>query len=156
MIDPFLTALTEFGLITGVARSSAIYVLVSAGHVLGIGLLIGPIALVDLRLLGLLRGLDLSAITILRREAMLGVLLVMVTGVLLFSAKPFEYAGNPAMQVKLTTVAAGLTNAVSFEWQARRVGLANALTGLPAALFGAASLILWLCALLLGRWIAFV
>ncbi len=156
MIDHLLHALALLGLVTGVARSSVIYAVTSATHVFGIALLLGPIALVDLRLLGRLRGLDLAALAILRRAAMLGVLLLVVTGVLLFAAKPVEYAANPAMQIKLLVLTAGLGNALGFEWQVRRVGLALAISGRSATLAGGASLILWLCVLLLGRWIAFV
>jgi hypothetical protein len=155
MIEALLQSLAALGLATGVARSSVVYALVSASHVLGIALLLGPIALVDLRLLGLLRGLDLAAVAILRRAAMQGVVLLLVTGVVLFSAKPLEYAANAAMQVKLLVIAAGLANALSFEWSVRRTSLAAALSGMRAPLIGAASLILWLGALLLGRWIAF-
>jgi hypothetical protein len=156
MIDALLHALAVLGLMTGVTHSSIIYAVTSATHVLGIALLLGPIALVDLRLLGLLRRLDLAALAILRHAATLGVLLLVVTGVLLFAAKPVEYAANPAMQIKLLVIAAGLGNALGFEWQARRVGLALAISGRSATLAGGASLILWLSALLLGRWIAFV
>lgn len=156
MLDLAMLQMTAIGLATGVARSSVIYALVSASHVLGIALLMGPIMLVDLRLLGALRALDLAALAILRRAAMFGVLIVLPSGALLFAAKPIEYAANPAMQMKLIVAAAGLLNALAFEWRARRVGLANAVTGLRAAVMGAGSLVLWLTALLLGRWIAFV
>jgi hypothetical protein len=156
MIDQVLQALAALGLMTGIARSSVVYALVSASHVLGIALLLGPIALVDLRLLGLLRRLDLAALAILRRAAMLGVIIVLPTGLLLFSAKPLEYAANPAMQLKLLVVGVGLLNALVFEWTARRHGLAAATSGRSARLMGIASIMLWLAALLLGRWIAFV
>lgn len=156
MLDALLQTLLSLGIATGVARSATVYVLVSAAHVLGIALLLGPIALVDLRLAGLLRSLDLAALAVLRRTAMFGVVLLLVTGVLLFSAKPLDYAANPAMRLKLLVITSGLANALAFEWQARRVGLAAAISGHSAGLMGAVSLVLWLSALLLGRWIAFV
>ncbi len=87
MID-FLVSL---GLASGVARGALPYAATSAAHVLGIALLIGPILLVDLRLIGWLKGLDLPALALLRRTAALGLLLAMLAGLLLLSAKPAEY-----------------------------------------------------------------
>lgn len=156
MIQQVLHELTALGLATGVARSSMVYALVSACHVLGIALLLGPIILVDVRLLGGLRGLDLDAIVILRRTAKVGVGLLLITGVLLFSSKPAEYLANPAMQLKLLVIGTGLANALAFEGRARHAGLSAAMSDKAARLMGAASITAWLLALLLGRWIAFV
>lgn len=147
--------LAELGLASGVARSSAVYALVSAGHVLGIALLLGPILLVDLRLLGLLRALDAEAVRLLRAAARTGLALAVAMGVLLLSAKPMEYAANPVIWAKLAVVAAGIANALLFELAVWRKGLPALLHGAGRA-SAAASIGLWLSALLLGRWIAFV
>lgn len=145
-----LDLLAAIGLATGVARSAAVYALISAGHVLGIALLIGPVLLADLRLLGWLRGIDASALLVLRRTARLGAGLALATGLLLLSARPHEYAGNAIVWLKLMVVAAALANAALFEWRAAR------LDGTPPGGCAAAlSIALWLAALMLGRWIAF-
>jgi hypothetical protein len=146
--------LTALGLASGVARSSAVYALVSASHILGVALLVGPILLVDLRLLGLLSSLDDGAIRTLRRAAMLGVVLALSAGALLLSAKPADYAANRVVWAKLAVVAAGLANALAFEWRVRRSGIDAMLAG-AGRRFAAISIMAWLAALLLGRWIAF-
>lgn len=147
---PLLDALAWLGLASGVARSSVAYALVSASHVLGIALLIGPIALADLSMLGLVRGFGREGVATLRKAARLGLALAAATGLLLISTKPFEYAANPALQAKLVVIALGVANAVAFEWRWRqgREAFCREAAG--------ASLACWLAALLLGRWIAFV
>lgn len=150
-----LRALEAFGLLSGVARSAPVYAAVSAGHIAGIALLAGPVLLVDLRLSGWLRALDGPALRVLRAAAALGAALTLGTGALLYTARPFEYAGNAAMQAKLLVVALALANALAFEWAARR----DAPTSRPghpyARAAGLVSLLLWPLALVLGRWVAF-
>jgi hypothetical protein len=155
MLSPAVDALTALGLATGVTRSATVYALVSAGHVLGIALLLGPILLVDLRMLGRLPSLDAAAVGVLRKTARIGGALAVLTGVLLLCAKPADYVANRVFIAKLLVVAAGLANALAFEWRVRRGGVA-ALLAHGGAGFAAASLAFWLAALLLGRWIAFV
>jgi hypothetical protein len=155
MLQAIIDALTQFGLATGVARSAAVYATVSAAHVLGIALLVGPILLVDLRLLGLLRALDAASVDVLRRTARIGLCVAVCAGFLLLSAKPGDYAANRIVWAKLVVVAAGIINALAFEWKVRHVGVGALLDG-GARGFAALSLALWISALLLGRWIAFV
>lgn len=154
MLQPLIDTLTYLGLATGVARSSVVYAAVSAAHVFGIALLLGPILLVDLRLLGLLRSLDAPSIAVLRGAARVGLALAVVAGFLLLSAKPGDYAGNAVVWAKLVVVSAGIVNALAFEWSARRVGVAALLEGGGRA-FALLSTGLWVAALVLGRWIAF-
>ncbi len=115
ILQPAIAWLAALGVNSGVARSAPVYALVSATHVLGIALLVGPILLADLRLAGLLRAIDAGALAVLRRTAMLGVALALTTGVLLLSAKPAEYAGNAVVWAKFAVIALALLNALRFE-----------------------------------------
>ncbi|MGL4243400.1 MAG: DUF2214 domain-containing protein [Beijerinckiaceae bacterium] len=153
-LQPAIDWLAALGLATGVQRSATVYALVSAAHVLGIALLFGPILLADLRLLGFLRTIDAPVIMALRRAAMLGTGLALAAGVLLLSAKPAEYAANRIVWAKFAVIALALANALRFEWMWRRNGAALLEDGGRAAAL--LSIALWLTALLLGRWIAFV
>lgn len=149
MQDGITAALVALGEAAGVNRSILVYGAISAAHVLGIALLVGPILLVNLRLAGLLAGLDARAVLILRRAAAAGVVLSVVTGVLLLSTRPAEYFANPVMLVKLGLVALGIAHALAFEWRYRQRSVARA----PVA--AAVSGLIWLSALALGRAIAF-
>jgi uncharacterized protein YacL len=156
MIDAALASLEAFGKASGLARSANIYAVTSAAHIMGLGLLFGSIAAIDLRLIGWARGLGAEALATLRRFAMAGLVLAVITGVLLASTKPFEYAANPFMLWKLAVLAAAIMNALAFElWSSRR-GVAQALADRAGRWFGAASLTLWLAVIVLGRMIAFV
>ncbi len=153
-VEPAIAVLAALGLATGVARSSALYALVSASHVLGIALLVGPILIVDARNAFGRPRMDPAALAVLRNVAIVGVLISAATGLLLFTARPAEYLANPAMLAKLAVVALAIVNALAFEWRASRHD--GELGGVAMRGMALASMVLWLSALLLGRWVAFV
>lgn len=127
-------------------RSGTAYLLVNAAHILGVGLLVGAILPLDLRLLGFFRGVPLNVLEpFLVRAAATGLALALVTGVWLFTVKPVEYLANEAFLIKGALLAAALVNIVL---RYRIAGFARA-----AAAF---SLLLWLGVLVAGRWIGFV
>ena len=77
--------------------SGTAWLLVDAAHILGVGLLVGAIVPLDLRLLGLFRALPLALIApLLSRTAAAGAALAFATGLWLFSMKPAEYLANSA------------------------------------------------------------
>lgn len=129
---------------------SLAYAAINALHIIGIALLFGPIAVWDWRVL---RGRGAAELELLRRTASIGAMLAIVTGACLFSVKPLEYATNAAFQYKLTSIAAALLNVAAAHLLARHDASA---TGTPTRVAAALSLALWLAAIGLGRWIAFV
>lgn len=130
--------------------NSLAYAAVNALHIIGIALLFGPIAVWDWRVM---RGRGAAELELLRRAAAIGAALAIVTGACLFSVKPLEYATNVAFQSKLGIVAAALLNVAVAHLLARHDARATATSTRVAA---ALSLTLWLAAIGLGRWIAFV
>lgn len=139
-------------------RSTIAYPLVNAAHILGIGLILGAILPLDLRLMGVFRGAPLPAIgPFLSRAAAVGVALALVTGALLFLVKPAEYLANPAFLAKLGLLVLALANVALIHLGA---GWRQAVTGRGVApalrLSAAASMLLWLGALVAGRWIGFL
>ncbi|MCR0984679.1 DUF2214 domain-containing protein [Roseomonas populi] len=156
-MDP-LAALSDWSVAAALRRSAVLYPLVNAAHILGIGLLIGAITALDLRVLGAFRAAPLAVFgPPLVRVAGAGVALAVGTGFLLFSVRPAEYAANPAFLLKLGLVGLGLVNVLALRLGS---GWRQALAGGPvgAAVRGGAvlSLLLWVGAVLAGRWIAFV
>jgi len=142
-----------------ILRSNAtLYLLVNAAHILGIGLLVGAILPLDLRLLGILRDGPLAVLVpFLVRVAATGLMLAILTGALLFSVKPAEYMANPTFLAKMTLLALGLVNILV---QHRNGGWSVAAQGGTASLvvrgLAALSFVLWLAVLVAGRWIGFV
>jgi hypothetical protein len=135
-----------------------LYLLVNAAHILGIGLVIGPILALDARLLGLARHIPIGAVgPFLAAVTKLGVGLAIVTGLALFSVQPANYAGNPALLIKLFILVLAIANAVSVD-RGRAWRRAIETNEIAAVLHwqAAASSILWIAVLIAGRWIGFV
>ena len=139
-------------------RSGMAYLVVNATHILGIGLLVGAILPLDLRLIGLLRGAPLAVLApFLTRAAAFGLALALLTGAWLFTVKPSEYAGNPAFLAKLALLALALGN-IALQHRGRALAEALATERVPLRVRASAfaSFTLWLAVLLAGRWIGFV
>jgi hypothetical protein len=153
-----LQALSEWPVAGALRRSAIAYPLVNAAHILAIGLVVGAIATLDLRLLGLFGRVPLTALAIpLSRVAAVGVLIAIMTGFLLFSVRPAAYAANPAFLTKVGLVALGVANALllrrSRGWRRAAEG---GTVGLGPRIGALVSLAVWCCAVVAGRWIAFV
>jgi hypothetical protein len=138
-------------------RSATLYLFANATHILGIGLLLGAILPLDLRLIGVLRKGPIAVLApFLVRVAATGLALAIVTGLLLFSVKPTEYAANPAFLTKLGLLAFGLAN-VGFQHRSR-TWLTLRQGGKPdtvVRVLAGLSFLTWLAALVAGRWIGF-
>ena len=134
------------------------YIIVNASHILGIGLILGAILPLDLRLMGAFRTVSLPVVgPFLSRAAMIGVILAVLTGLWLFSVAPGEYMTNRAFLIKAGLLVAALIN-IGFQHlnpafqRALRGGSLTTGVKLSAAL----SFTLWLSVLISGRWIGFL
>ena len=139
-------------------RSGTAYLLVNAAHIVGVGLLVGGILPLDLRLAGFFRGVPLATIgPFLSRSAAIGVVLALATGLWLFTVKPVEYLDNEAFLWKMALLALALANVV-VQHRSRHYRLALAGGDLHASvrLFACCSAVLWLAVLVAGRWIGFL
>ena len=150
----FLEAIGSWPGAAWLRQSATAYLFVNAAHILGIGLLLGSILPLDLRLLGFFRRFPIDVIrSFLARVAATGLGLAIATGLWLFSVKPAEYLANDAFRWKLALLAMALANVAFQHWRtsARPLALTPA-TRIRAAL----SLCLWVSALVAGRWIGFL
>lgn len=137
---------------TFLRRSIWAYPMVNALHILGLGALVTSALLMDARVLGMGKRLSVSdVITLLRPVAYGAVALAIITGALLFSVKPHEYAESPVFLTKMALLALALFNAAIFVVTARHTRPDAGLTRLMATL----SILLWLGVLGAGRLIAF-
>lgn len=139
-------------------RSATLYMLVNTAHILGIGLLVGSILPLDLRLMGVLKDGPIAVLApFLVRVAATGLAVAVLTGFLLFSVKPLEYAGNPAFLTKMGLLALGLANVVvQHRGAGWRVALSEEDTSATVKLLAGMSLAIWIGAVVAGRWIGFV
>lgn len=158
-LSTWFQPLADSALSAQLADSAWLFPAIESLHVLAIALVVGSIALVDLRLLGLVqRARPASAVI---RELLpwtwLAFAAAVPTGLLLFAAKPVGYADSNLFRFKLLAIALAGLNMLVFHLSTQR-RMADWDTGQPvmaARLAGALSLTLWLAVVLLGRWIGF-
>jgi hypothetical protein len=139
-----------------IAMAPLVYPTVSALHILGIALVFGSIVPVDLRLLKVFGPQFDAVLPFLVRSALFGFALAASTGVLLASIRIADYLDNPAFLTKMALLIAAGTNAMLLRRLSDHrdvVRMVGSLVGRCAAM---TSLSLWICAVLAGRWIAFV
>lgn len=128
------------------------YAAVNGIHVFGIALLVGAIVPLDLRLLGLWRGVPHTTLArVLVPVAATGLAIAVTAGLALFSVRAREYADIGFLQAKLALVAIGTIAALALH-SAHGLTLEGAGDRRLAA---ALSLCCWLGALACGRLIAF-
>lgn len=147
-------ALEESVLAQALRRSRWAYAGVNAAHILAIALLIGSVVPLNLRLLGLWRGISREAIVrVLAPVAASGLILALLTGPLLFTVRATEYSGVGFLQLKLIFIVVGILSTLNL-CRVHGFLLRNA----PRSrLVGHAilSMVCWLGALISGRLIAF-
>ncbi|MDO8909982.1 MAG: DUF2214 domain-containing protein [Pseudohongiella sp.] len=139
-------------------QSAWAYPLVNSLHILSIGLIVGAITTLDLRLLGVFREIPLAMLARpLVRVAQTGVVLTLLSGVLLFSVQPANYLSNSAFQIKLVLMSLAILNALIVHRLPQWQGALDNDRIHPVLVTGALlSLLLWILTILAGRWIAFV
>ena len=135
------------------------WVILETLHFIGLSILIGSLLVIDLRLMGLFKGLPLAATKQLLPWSLVGFAINLLTGILFFFGDPGRYTINIGFQIKfLLIILAGL-NAVWFKFAIDREmdnwDPHGATTG-SARVIGLASIGLWFGVLILGRLIPYV
>ena len=159
MTGPAWAAALEATALGAWMRSSGwAYPAVNLLHLLGLVLLVGSMVLLDLRLLGAGRRLPLPAVSaLLTPVAAAGLLIMLPSGALLFTADAGPLSVQPMLQLKLLWIALGLANALLFcGWWGGRLADWDARPPLLGRVQAAASLLIWLGVAAMGRLIAYV
>lgn len=138
------------------ARQSAwLYTIANLLHVLGAAMLVGAIAVLDVRLIaGSMQGIAATARTAIPLAAA-GLALQIPTGFILLAPEAVALGQNPAFYAKVLFIAAGLANIALYH---ARHGWGFDDGALPASarLTAWISLAAWIAALLAGRLIAYL
>ena len=146
-------ALEASGLGALMRESAVLYPLANITHILGLILFAGSIVMLDLRLIGLGRSLPAAAVArALSPTLFIGFLMMIASGVLLFTADARPLWGNPVMQIKAGLIVFGIANALIFRtlWNRRLPDWDDTAPGV-AKLQAAISLIAWLGVAVCGR-----
>jgi hypothetical protein len=159
--DPILKWLENTSIAQAIAEGENLFPWIEGVHVLAITLVVGSIAIVDLRLIGF-ASRD-HAVTRITKDVLpltwVAFVVAALSGGLLFASKAMTYGHNFFFQGKLILlVLAGLNMALFHVLVSRDVerwGSTPHTTPLPAKVAGACSLCLWVAVVAFGRWIGF-
>jgi hypothetical protein len=160
VLDAFLQSLQDTSVATAIREDESLFPWLEGAHVLALTLVIGSIAVVDLRLIGLTsrdRGVAQTMAAVLPITWSAFVCAV-ITGALLFSSNATTYGHNTCFQIKMALIAsAGINMGAYHLFLSRGVEAWNtaAVTPMRARIVGALSLCLWIAVVAFGRWIGF-
>jgi hypothetical protein len=158
-----LGALEASGLGQAMRQWLWLYPSVETVHIVGIGLLFGSIAVLDLRLLGLSRAISVRTLArhVLPWTAASFVLIV-PSGLMMFTAHAAEFIDSPVFVLKMGLIMAAGLNAALFHTMVFRtadVWDAEDMRKLPpppsARVSAALSLLIWISVIACGRLLAY-
>ncbi|MCC6071972.1 DUF6644 family protein [Massilia sp. GCM10020059] len=135
------------------------YPIVEIVHITGFAILVGSVAMFDLRVLGFARALPVQALgRHLLPWALAALALIVPAGLMMFSAHPHDFASNKVFQLKLALIGAAGVNAALFHagpW--RDAGAWNEGVQAPPLARAQAllSLAIWLAVISCGRLLAY-
>jgi len=142
-----------------IARSSWLFPFFETAHVLALTLVVGSVAMMDLRLLGIghreRRVSELTASLLPRTWAAFAV--AASCGLLLFSSRAVTYYENIPFRIKMCCLGLAALNMLFFHGVIER-DVASWDEGAPplrARIAGGVSLLLWVTIVATGRWIGF-
>jgi hypothetical protein len=144
-----LVALEGFWLAQAMKYSTWLYPTVETVHIWGVGMLFGSVVLMDLRVLGLGKALDYSALSRLGiAVSVIGFSLAVLTGSMLFITHAGDLIASRLFILKMCLIFLLITNAALL----RMRFVINAATKAQAII----SLVGWASVIGLGRWLAYV
>ena len=134
-----------------------LYPAVEIAHIVGFSVLVGAVAMFDLRLLGFGRALPLAALArYLLPWSWAALALIVPSGLLMFSTQP-ELLDNRVFLLKLALIAAAGLNALVFHTGAwRHAARWHDAIPIVARLHACLSLLLWIGVIACGRLLAYV
>jgi Family of unknown function (DUF6644) len=151
-------ALAASPLAVALRGSSALHAAVASVHLIGVALLVGSIAVFDLRLLGLSRKLPVRRLAAhLLPWSAASFLLIVPSGLLLFLARAEELIGSPLFALKMLLLLAAGTNAALFHAAVFRGAAAWDVDAPPpwqARVCAGLSLLIWVSVIVCGRTLA--
>ena len=137
-----------------------LYPAVEIVHIIGFTILVGSVVMFDLRVLGLSRQISVRALARHLLPWSVAALLVIVpTGLAMFSAHAGDFLGNRAFQLKMALLLGAGMNAAIFHtgpFQSAATWDTDATAPLGARICVALSLVLWFSIIACGRLLAYL
>jgi hypothetical protein len=137
-----------------------LYPSVEIAHIVGITILVGSVAMFDLRVLGLSKAIPVRALSRhLLPWSLAALFLIVPTGLMMFSAHASDFLGNRAFQLKMALLLAAGMNAAFFRtgpYQTVKAWDVGVPAPIAAKLSVALSLLLWVAIISCGRLLAYL
>jgi hypothetical protein len=150
-IAPALLAFEKLPFIAWLKSNALVYPALETIHIVGIALVLGLMIIVDSRLLGLQRKLDLTVVkSVLLPWVLVGFSICAITGLLMFASRASDLIANRAFVIKLILLMLAGTNAGILHSRGK-LDEFNIMTKIQALV----SLLIWLAVVTAGRWIAY-
>jgi len=160
LFDPFWQLLQDSRIATAIREGELLFPWIECFHVLALSVVVGSIAFVDLRLIGV-AARDRSVAQTTRSVLPVtwsAFIAAVITGGLLFSSNATMYAHNIYFQVKIGLIVAAGANMSLYHLfldRGSELWTTAERTPLRARLTGVVSLGLWVTIVACGRWIGF-
>jgi hypothetical protein len=155
-----LAALENTALGTYVREAPLAYPVLLTFHAMGLALLAGILIVVDLRILGVGRGVPLAPLRTLTGLIWIGFWANAVSGTLLFTSDAVKFYQSPNFRVKMLCIVAGLILTTRINKAALNTGYDERLAAGQASrgvkLLAVLSLLCWLTAIVSGRLMAYL
>ena len=150
-----MDAITRFMLSTGidnfVATQDWVWPVCEILHFFGMALLIGSVGLVDLRMLGIAKGVPIKALERFIPLGVIGFVINATTGFIFVAGNPVggpqEYLTNLAFQIKMVLILIAGLNLLAF--------YVTGIAPMSAKVVAALSLLLWFGVIFFGRFIMY-
>lgn len=125
-------------------------------HFVGLSLIIGVMLFVDLRMLGVIRGITFRAMDRLLPWAILGFGLNVITGMLFFAAAPGQYTQNPAFYWKLIFLMVAGANTLYFTFDDTWMADDNREAPALSKALAVSAIVLWVGVMYWGSMLPFI
>lgn len=159
MLESFVEIVANSAINTWVLSIWWLWGLMEIIHFIGLSLLLGALIVIDARMAGHFKQMNLAVTHKLLPLAFIGFGLNLITGVLFFFGDPGRYAINIGFQIKMILVAAAGLNALFYYWKIHPTLHTWSEDGTSPPIAKAVAYIslgLWVSVLLLGRLIPYV
>jgi hypothetical protein len=163
MMDAIAQMMTSTGIDEFVATYDWVWPLCEILHFFGMALLIGSVGLVDLRMLGVAKGIPIKSLERFVPLGVIGFVVNAVTGLIFVAGNPVggpqEYLHNLAFQIKMVLVLIAGLNLLAFYFTdiARQADAVTPEGTAPtsAKVVAAVSLVAWFGVIFFGRFIMY-
>ncbi len=158
-MNEFIEWVSSTALSNWVIGNEWVWPMAETFHFFGLSLLLGGLLLIDMRMIGWFRQINIAATHTLLPFVFIGFGINLITGVLFYFGDPERYTINIAFQIKMVLVLLAGLNALLYYWKLDRDMQhwpPYGDTPMLAKWVGGGSLILWFGVLIFGRLIPYL